>query len=107
MSNSDDRSRSIESAREVIIMGANGVWSRGPSFDAAYNAARKSGGFNRSFLVVVVPVAAQAFVDEFDGLILRDKSHGYKLARKGNKAVWANNPRDPELRSAVAALLAN
>lgn len=99
---SDDAS----SAKEVIIMGANGVWARGPSFDAAYNAARKDGGFNRSFLVAVLPVAAQAYVDDVDGLILRDKSHKYELAMKGNKAVWANNPRDPELRAAVAALLA-
>jgi hypothetical protein len=91
--------------REVIIMGCNGVWARGPSFDAAYAAARKDGGFGRTFLVAVLPVAAQAWVDDVDGLMRRDKSQPYKLAMKGHRAVWANNPRDPELRAAVEALV--
>ncbi len=41
---------------EVIVIGSGGVWSKGPTLEAAFDNAKKLGGFGKQVVIAVAPV---------------------------------------------------
>ena len=97
-------------ANEIVVLGSGGVWAKGADLDAAYRKGKELGGFGKSVIVAVLPVAAQAWVDEVGQLRWQGQDFLAKYARRplpgGNDStvVWPNR-RTANLRAAVEAVL--
>lgn len=88
--------------REIVVVGSAGVWAKGPTLDEAFASAKKLGGLGKQVVVVVAPVAAKTWVNEFGTLCWTNTSDRPRYALNAGKLAWPNR-RTPALRAAVAA----
>jgi hypothetical protein len=102
-----------ENGMEVIVIGSGGVWSKGPTLDAAFDNAKKLGGFGKQVVIAVAPVSIETWVDEIGALrwnvVGGDHSvrPRYVYRPEGTSTTtWWPNRRTEKLRAAVDAVIA-
>jgi hypothetical protein len=92
---------------EVLVIGSGGVWSKGPTLDAAYAQAARRGSLGKQVVIVVAPTSAGLWVDDF-GSVRWDGERRHEYVRPAtpqgaHPALAWSNRRTAAMRLAVEA----